>query len=107
MMPEMDGFEFLTQLRRREDCKTVPVIVITAKDLSEADRQRLNGQVARVIQKSAVTVEQLLAEEKTLLAHIVAAQTAGKATSPQVATVTRGALEAAGGVESRPSVSGA
>ena len=32
MMPEMDGFEFMLELRRRPDCKAVPVLVITAKD---------------------------------------------------------------------------
>src|SRR5258708_788202 len=39
MMPEMDGFEFLEALRRRENGNRVPVIVITAKDLTEADRR--------------------------------------------------------------------
>src|SRR5499433_4486829 len=52
MMPTMDGFEFMDQLRGRPDWQDIPVVVITAKDLTEEDRDRLNGGVERVIQKS-------------------------------------------------------
>ena len=52
MMPKMDGFEFLDELRSRTDWQDIPVVVITAKDLTEADRDRLNGGVERIIQKS-------------------------------------------------------
>jgi GAF domain-containing protein/DNA-binding response OmpR family regulator len=52
MMPKMDGFEFLDELRRRSDWHGIPVVVITAKDLTQEDRDRLNGGVERIIQKS-------------------------------------------------------
>jgi CheY-like chemotaxis protein len=52
MMPEMDGFEFMDKLRGRPDWQDIPVVVITAKDLTEEDRDRLNGGVERIIQKS-------------------------------------------------------
>jgi signal transduction histidine kinase/CheY-like chemotaxis protein/putative methionine-R-sulfoxide reductase with GAF domain len=52
MMPEMDGFEFMDELRGRPDWQDIPIVVITAKDLTEADRDRLNGGVERIIQKS-------------------------------------------------------
>ena len=52
MMPEMDGFEFMDELRRRTAWQDIPVVVITAKDLTKEDRDRLNGGVERVIQKS-------------------------------------------------------
>jgi two-component system, NtrC family, sensor kinase len=52
MMPTMDGFEFMDQLRGRADWQDIPVVVITAKDLTEEDRNRLNGGVERIIQKS-------------------------------------------------------
>jgi len=48
----MDGFEFLDELRRRSDWQGIPVVVITAKDLTDEDRNRLNGGVERIIQKS-------------------------------------------------------
>jgi len=52
MMPTMDGFEFMDQLRGRDEWQDIPVVVITAKDLTEEDRNRLNGGVERIIQKS-------------------------------------------------------
>jgi CheY-like chemotaxis protein len=52
MMPEMDGFEFLDQLRGRCEWQDIPVVIITAKDLTDEDRDRLNGGVERIIQKS-------------------------------------------------------
>src|SRR5262245_42637864 len=45
IMPEMDGFEFLEELRRRPAAENTPVIVVTAKDLDEQDRRRLKGSV--------------------------------------------------------------
>jgi len=62
MMPEMDGFEFMQELRKRPACRLVPVVVITAKDITPEDRQRLNGQVARLLQKSALSMDDLVAE---------------------------------------------
>jgi DNA-binding response OmpR family regulator len=67
MMPGMDGFDFLQELRRRAECALVPVIVITAKDLTEEDRRRLNGEVARILEKSATSTEQLLAEVRAVI----------------------------------------
>jgi GAF domain-containing protein/DNA-binding response OmpR family regulator len=52
MMPKMDGFEFMDELRGRPEWREIPVVVITAKDLTEEDRDRLNGGVERIIQKS-------------------------------------------------------
>ena len=52
MMPRMNGFEFLDELRARAEWRDIPVVVITAKDLTEADRNRLNGGVEHIIQKS-------------------------------------------------------
>jgi CheY-like chemotaxis protein len=52
MMPQMDGFEFLDELRRKPEWQDIPVVVITAKDLTDDDRNRLNGGVDRIIQKS-------------------------------------------------------
>jgi adenylate cyclase len=68
-MPEMDGFEFLAERRRHEALAKIPVIVVTAADLSEDDRRRLNGGVLRVLQKSAQTRDQLLGELRELVAQ--------------------------------------
>jgi CheY-like chemotaxis protein len=62
MMPEMDGFQFLDHLRARDDWRSIPVIVVTAKDLTGEDRRRLHGYVEAVLQKGAYNPEQLLRE---------------------------------------------
>ncbi len=67
MMPELDGFGFLHELRLRPDCAQVPVIIITAKDMTEEDRRRLNGGVARILGKGTTSREQLVAEARRLL----------------------------------------
>ena len=68
MMPEMDGFAFMEELRRRPDCRNVPVIVVTAKDLTDEDRRRLNGHVIRILQKGGYSTQELLTEIQNALA---------------------------------------
>jgi hypothetical protein len=68
MMPEMDGFEFLTELRGHESRRAIPVIVVTAKDLTAEDHRRLNGSVERILQKGAYSREALLGEVRDLVA---------------------------------------
>ncbi len=69
IMPEMDGFEFLSELRQEPLYRDIPVVVITAADLTEADRQRLNGGVERVVQKAAYSREELLTELRSILSQ--------------------------------------
>ncbi len=69
MMPEMDGFEFVTLLRRKPDWRDIPIVVVTAKSITSEDRERLNGQVSRVLQKGAYTREELLREVSASLAR--------------------------------------
>jgi signal transduction histidine kinase/DNA-binding response OmpR family regulator/HAMP domain-containing protein len=51
MMPEMDGFEFLESFNGRADWRHIPVVVITAKQLTTAERERLSDQARSVIEK--------------------------------------------------------
>jgi PAS domain S-box-containing protein len=62
MMPEMDGFQFVDHVRQHKAWSAIPIVVVTAKDLTAADRLRLNGYVAEIIQKDAKGQEELLAE---------------------------------------------
>jgi PAS domain S-box-containing protein len=79
MMPEVDGFTFIEELRRDARYRSLPIVVVTAKDLTPEDRERLHGHVDRVLQKGAYSREEFLA---TLRDQIAAhAQTAAALTS--------------------------
>jgi len=77
MMPEMDGFEFLAELRSRPDGRDIPVLVVTAKDLTGDDRRRLNGGVERVILKRGYGPDELLSELRRALTTSVERRRAG------------------------------
>ena len=51
MMPEMDGFEFVARVRKQLEWRSIPIVVLTAHDLSGEERRRLNGYVEKILQK--------------------------------------------------------
>jgi signal transduction histidine kinase/DNA-binding response OmpR family regulator len=55
MMPEMDGFAFLDVLSERAEWREIPVIVITAKQLTAGERERLAHQAQKVMEKATAT----------------------------------------------------
>jgi signal transduction histidine kinase/CheY-like chemotaxis protein len=77
MMPEMDGFEFATRLRRREEWRSIPVVVVTAKEMTVQERSLLNGYVEKILQKGAVSREALLGEVGMLVAAQVRRKSEG------------------------------
>ncbi len=79
MMPEMDGFECIEALRKHADWRSIPIVVVTAKDLTEQDRLRLNGYVEQILQKGTYSREALLAEVRHLVATHVGQKKAGQA----------------------------
>lgn len=83
MMPGMDGFEFVTQLRQREAWRSIPVIVVTAKELTAEDHLLLNGYVEKVLQKGAYQRETLLAEVRDLVHSCAKYHLAKQAEPPQ------------------------
>ncbi|MBI2174136.1 MAG: response regulator [Candidatus Omnitrophica bacterium] len=60
MMPEMDGFEFVAELRRHNEWKSIPIVVVTAKELTAEEHKRLNSSVEKILQKGAYSREELL-----------------------------------------------
>jgi CheY-like chemotaxis protein/anti-sigma regulatory factor (Ser/Thr protein kinase) len=79
MMPEVDGFGFLEALRNRAEWRHIPVVVVTAKDLTEEDHRRLNGGVERILQKDAPTRDEMLREVSATLAGCIERGRARKA----------------------------
>ena len=68
MMPEMDGFEFLSRMRQDERWREIPVVVVTAKTLTADDRSRLkDGYVAKLIDKNEQNLDTLLAHLDEML----------------------------------------
>jgi CheY-like chemotaxis protein len=53
MMPEMDGFTVLSRMKEEEETADIPVIVITAKELTAQERRRLSGHVESLLQKGS------------------------------------------------------
>ncbi|MGH2390927.1 MAG: response regulator, partial [Chloroflexota bacterium] len=67
MMPEMDGFSLLAELRSDPAYRSLPVIVLTARDLSMAEQERLRSGMALIIQKGPQRRELLLKELHRIL----------------------------------------
>ncbi len=66
MMPEMDGFEFVDVLRSNAAWAQIPVVVVTARELSVQDRERLEGHVRKVLQKGGFSRDALAREIRRL-----------------------------------------
>jgi signal transduction histidine kinase/DNA-binding response OmpR family regulator len=71
MMPVMDGFEFVMEMRRMEATRSIPIVVVTAKDLTDEERRRLNGDVAGLVQKGGSGRDELLAQIRDLVAATI------------------------------------
>jgi len=67
MMPEMDGITFVERLRASERNRSIPVLVVTAKDITAVDRQRLSGGVQAIMQKGSVDLSELVSQTRALL----------------------------------------
>ena len=68
LMPGMDGFTFLAELRRRGKGRSVPVVVLTAKELTAEDHRLLGEPIEKILRKGSLGHEQLLAEVSALMA---------------------------------------
>lgn len=70
MMPEMDGFEFLEVVRADPQWISIPVVVLTAMELTSEDHARLNGSVERILAKGSLSRGKLLDEVRHLVTHL-------------------------------------
>jgi signal transduction histidine kinase/CheY-like chemotaxis protein len=77
MMPVMDGFEFIKELRRNSDWEDIPVVIITAKVLSGQELSYLKGNVEQILQKGTYSRQDLLREVGGLLKASVRTDDAG------------------------------
>jgi signal transduction histidine kinase/DNA-binding response OmpR family regulator len=74
MMPEMDGFQFVDEVRTHHEWRSIPIVVVTAMDLTPDDRRRLNGYVEQILHKGVYSRERLLREIRDLVAACIRSQ---------------------------------
>jgi len=74
MMPKMNGYQFVAELRKHAEWRSIPIIVVTAKDMSTEERIALDGYVEKVLPKHALTEDALLTEIQDLIAACVEAK---------------------------------
>jgi threonine synthase len=67
MMPDMDGFQVMDALQMKKETKDIPIIVITAKELTSAENKRLKGHIQSLMQKGDFMNDDLLDEVRALL----------------------------------------
>jgi threonine synthase len=67
MMPEMDGFAVINALKNDPETADIPVIVVTAKELTPAEKERLRGHIQTLMQKGDFLNDELLDEVRALL----------------------------------------
>jgi signal transduction histidine kinase/CheY-like chemotaxis protein/putative methionine-R-sulfoxide reductase with GAF domain len=84
MMPEMNGFEFLDALGARPEWREIPVVVVTAKPLSAAERERLLRQARKVMEKGVASGGDIAAAVTEAVRRRSARQTAATITSEKL-----------------------
>jgi len=67
MMPEMDGFAVMEKLQANPDTADIPVIVVTAKELTTAEKARLTGHIQKLMQKGDFMSDELMDEVRALI----------------------------------------
>lgn len=67
MMPEIDGFAVLDALKANPQTAAIPVIVVTAKELTSAEKKRLKGQIQSLMQKGEFLTDDLVDEVRLII----------------------------------------
>jgi len=68
MMPVMDGFEFLDEVRKNEEWRAIPVVVVTTREISGDEEKGLaRHQVGKILKKGSYSFQELIADLKNLL----------------------------------------
>ncbi|TMD01491.1 MAG: response regulator, partial [Chloroflexi bacterium] len=68
MMPGLTGFDVVESLRAQEVTRSIPIMVLTAKTLTEDDKRNLNGEVAAIFQRNSVAGTELTGWLRRILA---------------------------------------
>jgi CheY-like chemotaxis protein len=74
MMPELDGFGFMEELRKNEEWGSIPVVVLTAKDITDTERARLQGFATAVLLKQEQSQDALIRDMRELIRQAVSSE---------------------------------
>jgi CheY-like chemotaxis protein len=77
MMPGVSGFDVVEAMRSGEATREIPIMVLTAKELTKADKRQLNGQVSTILRRGSTGASDLLLLLRDVIAER-AAQAEGK-----------------------------
>ncbi len=69
-MPEVNGFDVVEALQDRPHTARIPIVVVTSKDLSATDRQRLNGHVLNIVGKADFNHGRFIGEVQRALSKL-------------------------------------
>ena len=69
-MPEIDGFSVVEALKNDETTRTIPIVIVSAKDLTRQEDEFLTGQVEALLRKGIFTEDELLEDVQQALSHI-------------------------------------
>jgi CheY-like chemotaxis protein len=69
MMPDVSGFQVVEALRAQDATRSIPIMVLTAKTLTEDDKRALNGEVAAIFQRNSVAGTELTAWIRGIVAN--------------------------------------
>jgi len=68
MMPEVSGFDVVEALRSEESTSAMPIMILTAKDLTDADKRQLNGRVSTILQRGSTGASDLVGMLRRVIA---------------------------------------
>ena len=69
MMPEVNGFDVVEALNKQADTARIPVMVVTAKQITPEDRIKLNGYVTTIVEKAEFHHERIAAEVRRAMSR--------------------------------------
>jgi CheY-like chemotaxis protein len=69
MMPDVNGFDVVERLRADKATLDIPIIVLTAKDLTDADKSLLSGRVSSILARRSTGAADLLSQLQDVLLH--------------------------------------
>ncbi len=69
MMPGISGFDVVEALRADKATRSIPIMVITAKDLTDEDKRQLNGHVSTILSRGSTDATDLLGHMQEVVAH--------------------------------------